>query len=124
MLTEYEELLSQAGGSVGGLLHLRNVRLEITIRRKTVGQELGVAEDCLQQIVEVMGDPASQLSDCLHSLSLPEDLLRLGFTGEHLVELGISRLELLDHPECLIPANDGNIEEAGEDHREQKANEQ
>ena len=35
-------------------------------------QQLQIAEHHLQQIVEIMGDPAGQLSDCFHMPGLPQ----------------------------------------------------
>ena len=114
MAAEDEQLPGQPGRAVGSPLDLCDVLLEVTVRRKAVRQELGVAEDRLQQVVEVMGDPTGELPDRLHALSLPEALLGSGLTGEGLVELGIPQRELLHQAEGLVPADDGNVENSGE----------
>ena len=121
MPAEDEELPGQAGRPVSSLLHLGHVLLEITVGCEAVRQELGVTQDRLQQVVEVVGDPAGELPDRLHALRLPEALLGLRLTGKGLVELGVLHFELLDQPECHVPAADRDIEQGGEGQGQQES---
>ena len=78
---EGQKLPHQARGPVGVLLDLHDV-LEGRIGRAVVGeQQVAVADDRLQHIVEVVRHAAGELADRVH-------LLRLGELLLHLTEVG------------------------------------
>ena len=78
---EGEQLPHQAGGPVGVLLDLHDV-LEGRIGRAVVGeQQVGIADDRGQDVVEVVGDAAGELADRLHLLALDETLLQRPLFG-------------------------------------------
>ena len=84
---EREQLAHEARRPVGVLLDLHDV-LEGRIGRAVVGQqEVRVADDGLQHVVEVVRDPARELPDRLHLLRLGELLLELALLG------GVERVE-------------------------------
>jgi hypothetical protein len=57
------------------------------IRRKSAIKNLKVPDDDLEQVVEVVGDPASQLTDRFHFLRLPKRLFILAQLGRSLADL-------------------------------------
>ena len=78
---EGQQLPHQARGPVGVLLDLHDV-LEGRIGRPVVGeQQVGVADDRLQHVVEVVRDAAGELADRVHLLRLGELLLDLAQLG-------------------------------------------
>ncbi len=78
---EGEQLPHQAGGPVGVLLDLHDV-LERRIGRPVVReQQVGIAEDGGQHVVEVVRDAARELADGLHLLRLGEALLQRALLG-------------------------------------------
>ena len=80
----------QAGGQPRA--HLRCVGRAmqkglLVVGRKLRLEELQIAQDDCQQIVEVVGDPSGQLAECLHALRLDERGLRLLAPANLLLEL-------------------------------------
>ena len=78
---EGQELAHEARGPVGVLLDLHDV-LEGRVGRPVVGeQQVAVADDRLQHVVEVVRDAAGELADRVHLLRLGELLLDLAEVG-------------------------------------------
>ena len=78
---EGEQLAHEARGPVRVLLDLHDV-LEGRIRRPVVGeQQVAVADDGLQHVVEVVRHAAGELADRVHLLGLGELLLDLAQVG-------------------------------------------
>ena len=72
-----QQLPHQSGGAIGVLLDLHDV-LEGRIGRAVIGeQQVGIADDRGQHIVEIMRDAAGELADRLHLLRLCEFLLQV-----------------------------------------------
>ena len=63
-------------GAIRGELDLAELTPALAGSRLAEQQDLGVAADHGQEVVEVVGDPACQLSDRLHLLGLAQLLLR------------------------------------------------
>ena len=72
---EGQELPGQRGGPLSGLSDLVDVPAHLVVAGETREQELGVAVDDRQQIVEVVGDAPRQSPDRLDLLGLPQLLL-------------------------------------------------
>ena len=78
---ERQQLPHQTRRPVGVLLDLHDV-LKRRIGRAMVGeQEVGIADDGGQHVVEVMRDAARELADRLHLLALREVLLQRALLG-------------------------------------------
>ena len=78
---EGEQLPHQPGRPVGVLLDLHDV-LEGRIGGAVIAeQQVGIADDRGQHIVEVVGDAAGELADRLHLLALDEALLQRALLG-------------------------------------------
>ncbi len=78
---EREQLAHQPRRAVGVLLDLHDV-LEGRIGRPMVGeQQIGIADDRGQHVVEIVGDAAGELADRLHLLALREVLLQRALLG-------------------------------------------
>ena len=78
---EREQLPHQARRAIGVLLDLHDV-LEGRIGRPVVGeQQIGIADDRGQHVVEVVRDAAGELADRLHLLALREILLQRALFG-------------------------------------------
>ncbi len=76
-----EQLPHQTGGAVGVLLDLHDVA-EGRIGRPVIGeQQVRIADDRGQHIVEIMRDAAGELADRLHFLRLREILLQRALLG-------------------------------------------
>ena len=76
-----QQLPHQPRRAIGVLLDLHDV-LEGRIGRAVIGeQEIGIADDRGQHIVEVMRDAAGELADRLHFLALHEVLLQGALLG-------------------------------------------
>ena len=77
LAAEGQELAGQVGGALRCLLN----ELDVTARRaralRPPRQHLAPPDDDGQEVVEVVGDPARELSDGLHLLGLPELALAL-----------------------------------------------
>ena len=72
LTTERQELAGQAGGTLGRLAHLFYVLPLRIIRGQVLQQQVTVARDHGEQVVEVVRDPACQSPDRLHFLRLRE----------------------------------------------------
>ena len=78
---EGEQLPHQARRAIGVLLDLHDV-LEGRVGRAVIGeQEVGIADDRGQHVVEVVRDAAGELADRLHLLALREILLQRALLG-------------------------------------------
>ena len=78
---EGEQLAHEARRAIGVLLDLHDV-LEGRIGRPVIGeQQIGIADDRGQHVVEVMRDAAGELADRLHLLALREILLQRALLG-------------------------------------------
>src|ERR1700683_908433 len=97
------------------------VRLQLAGRRNGIGQEFGVGEDRLQEVVEVVGDAAGELADRLHALGLAETFLGLGLTGKGLVELGVLCFELFYELQGFVTPPNGEIKRSGYQERGDQA---
>ena len=69
---ESEKLASQGGGAVGGAVDLFDFARGGVRRRQDIHQQLGVALDDHEEIVEVVGDAAREAAHGLHFLGLAE----------------------------------------------------
>src|SRR4029077_16907591 len=65
-----QELARQGRCPFPGLLDLFSFLQQGTVRRQLILQELAVADDHTEQIIEVMRNPAGKLPDGFHSLRL------------------------------------------------------
>ena len=74
---EREELARQGGGALGRLLDLIDLGAHRVALGQALGDQLPVPGDDVQQIIEVVGDPARQPADGFHLLRLPKLLLEL-----------------------------------------------
>ena len=84
---EREQLPHEARGPVGVLLDLHDV-LEGRVGRPVIGEEqIAIADDRLQHVVEVVRDAAGELADGVHLLRLGELLLDEAQIG------GVERVE-------------------------------
>ena len=72
---ERQQLTHQSGGAVGVLLDLHDVGEGLVARRVAQQQEVAEPDHRGQEIVEVVGDAAGELTDGLHFLGLNELLL-------------------------------------------------
>ena len=78
---EGEKLTHEPGRPVRVLLDLHDV-LEGRVGRPVVGEEqVGIADDCGEHVVEVVGDAAGELTDRLHFLALRQILLQRALLG-------------------------------------------
>ena len=96
-----EELPREPGPAPGGALDLAGVVVHRIGGRRGGADLLGVAEDHREEVVEVVGDPAGELSHGLHLLRLAELLLeRLprGDVGDHAVLVRESSLLASEPP--------------------------
>jgi hypothetical protein len=71
-LAEREQLPRQPGGPVGGSNDLIDVVHQLGVARIGDTGQLGVATNCLKQVVEVVGDPAREVAERLHLLGLAQ----------------------------------------------------
>ena len=78
---EREQLPRERRGARGGLADLVRVAAEALVV-EALDQELAVAGDGRQQVVEVVGDATRQPPDRLHLLRLPQLLLEGPLVGE------------------------------------------
>ena len=72
---ESQQLLGQLGAVLGGALRRRQVPGRDRVARRPRLQQLEIADDRGQQIVEVVRDAAGQMADGLHLLGLAQLLL-------------------------------------------------
>src|ERR1700681_3757961 len=78
---EREELAGEGRGSSCSIAYLLNVTPHV-FARAGVGQEhRAVTHDYGQQIVEIVGDAAGELTNSLHFLSLPKLVFELSLTS-------------------------------------------
>ena len=102
---EGEQLAHQRGGAVGVLADLHQVAVLDVGDVVAHQQEVAVAVDRGQQVVEVVGDAAGELADRLHLLALDElrlEGLELGGVGED----GEQRRRAVEHG-----AGEGDLQE-------------
>ena len=98
-----EQLPHQPGRPIGVLLDLHDV-LEGRVGRAVIGeQEIGIADDRGQHVVEVVRDAAGELADGLHLLALREVLLQGALLG------GVEREE--GRARALVAARIGGRDE-------------
>ena len=79
---EREQLAGQAGGALGRLLDLRDLRRGAGSSGEVVAEPVGVAEDRGEQVVEVVRDAAGELADRLHLLALSQAVLEIAPLGD------------------------------------------
>jgi hypothetical protein len=72
---EGQQLAGEPGGPLAGLADLLHVAADGVAAPDLVEQEVAVAQDAGEQVVEVVGDAAGQLAHRLHLLGLAELLL-------------------------------------------------
>ena len=75
LAAERQQLAREAGGALGrvaDLLHVAEARIRLG---QALRDEAGEAEDCRQQVVEIVGDASGQLADRLHLLRLAQLIL-------------------------------------------------
>ncbi len=103
---EGEELADEGGGAVGVLADLHQVAVLLVGDVVAHQQQVAVAVDRGQEVVEVVGDAAGELADRLHLLALDElglEGLELGGVGEDreqrrgAVEHGAGEGDLQEH---------------------------
>ena len=82
LAAEGEQLRGQGGGPFTGIAHLSQRLAPGRHWRLVVEQQRGVAVDHREQVVEVVGDAARQLSDRLHLLRLPDLLAEPALFGD------------------------------------------
>ncbi len=70
LAAEREELPRQRGRALGGPADLGDLR-EGGLAQRTLRQELGVAKDRGEEVIEVVCDPAGELADSFHPGRLP-----------------------------------------------------
>ncbi len=69
---EGQELAGQRGGALPRFLDLQAFLEQGVARRQALLENLAVADDHPQQIIKVMGDPAGELPNGFHFLSLAQ----------------------------------------------------
>jgi hypothetical protein len=77
---EGEQAMRQRSGSLSGdrcRIHESRYLLG-TVRGHAPSNDVERADDAGQEVVEIVGDAASELADRLHFLGLPQGLLRVG----------------------------------------------
>jgi len=78
---EGQKLADQAGRPIGVLFYLYQVGKRGVSDAVSLEQQIGKANHGSQKIVKVMRDPAGQLSDRLHLLSLSKLKLKIFLLG-------------------------------------------
>ena len=79
---EREQLPGERRRAIACRLNLQQIQTQRILVRHLVEHQVGVAENRRQQVVEVVGDAAGQLSDCFHLLRLAQLLLELAAVGD------------------------------------------
>ena len=75
LATVGKQLAGQARSAIGRLADLCDLLALIRVAARPAKQDLGVAADHGQEVVEVVRDAAGELSDPLHLLRLPQLIL-------------------------------------------------
>ena len=95
----------------------RTWRSRSSLAGQLVVQYVQVAQDGLQQVVEVMGDAAGKLADGLHLLGLPQGFLRLlalrHFRPDAFLQSGVQQSKLILRRFLAVDI-DGGAEPAGD----------
>ena len=69
---EREQLAGEAGGRLSGARDLPHMGAQLLIVPNLPRHHLGVAENRREQVVEIMGDAAGELTDGIHLVGVPE----------------------------------------------------
>ena len=72
---ERQQLAGQAGGPLARVADLLDVSPDRIVGAELLQDQIAVAQDAGEQVVEVVGDPARQLPDGLHLLRVAQLLL-------------------------------------------------
>jgi hypothetical protein len=104
LATEGEELAGEARGAVGRLADLGGVLAARVARGEVFEQQVGVARDGGEDVVEIVRDPARQPAHGFHLLRLPELLLELHPLGDVAPDA-----EDFDGPAVLELGGDGEL---------------
>ena len=115
-----EQLAGQPLAALGGAGNRCGTPVRRFVRG-IVAQQLGIAAHHRQQVVEVVGDPAGELADRLHPLSLPQGGLGLAALLDLDLKALVDRSQIagaaLDHlldPACMAgPEHQENSEQPG-----------
>ncbi len=89
-----QQLADQTGGAVGVLVDLHQIGIVLIALIVPQQQQVAMARDRGQQVVEIMGDTPGQLADCLHLLALDELRLQrfqLGHVAQNPDQLPVCR---------------------------------
>src|SRR5262249_30094192 len=71
----------KSGASLAALDDLSSHADERLVATKARNQQLGIADYCGEQVIEIVGHAAGQAADCLELLSLEESLLEFNTIG-------------------------------------------
>ena len=85
---ERQHLPGELGGAIGGAVDLLGVGAARIVGAHPVDDDVGVAEDRGEQVVEVVSDAAGQPSHGFHLLRVTEQLLELHALAQCIVALG------------------------------------
>src|SRR6202167_6613012 len=72
LTAEGQELAGERGSAIGSLLNGFGLGVEWIIGRKLIEENLGVAADDHEQIVEIVSDASGETTDRFHFLRLTE----------------------------------------------------
>ena len=111
---EGQQLGCEAGRALGGEPNLLHAQTLVLTERHGLDQEVTMTRNDREHVIEVVGDAAGELPDCLHLLSLTEVLLELLALGDvtqddlHRGEtmIGKGGCSDLDRNLCSIKADD------------------
>ena len=82
LAAEGQELTGQRSGALPRFLDLQAFLVQGIVRRQALLENLAVADDHTQQIIEVMGDPAGELPNGFHFLRLAQLFLQRFLLGD------------------------------------------
>ncbi len=119
--TEHEKLPCELCRSLSGLLDLAHISMHLGIGFDRISKEACVADNHLQQVVEIVGNSPGQLTDGLHSLGLTEALLGLFLMDQSRVQIRIRDFELRYQNEGVVPPTRCNLEQTARTHGGQQA---
>ena len=98
-----KDLLDQRARAVGGGEHVLRVAPVRRAGLRALGQQLRIAEDPAEDVVEVVRDTSGEPSDCFHFLGLAQPLSEPRTLGLRVLALGDVTVGFQDEPMAASP---------------------